>query len=201
MPLDCTMGGIQATIQQKETRSDAPSVTPHWPRKEDSASSPASSQAAGPSLTKWVARYRAEGADGLEDRSSAPAARPTRPRQQNSTGVQARAHAARRLHLPALGHRWVLPAGVHRSPRGRDSTDHDRVLRPGSRVLRHPWHHAPHPSRDGQRRELPGLTVRDGGAVARLASSAHAGVYAAAQREGRTLPATPCRRVPLCPRL
>ena len=28
-------------------------------------------------LTKWVARYRAEGADGLEDRSSAPAARPT----------------------------------------------------------------------------------------------------------------------------
>lgn len=25
--------------------------------------------------------------------------------------------------------------------------------------------------------------------------------YTAAQREGRTLPATPCRRVPLCPRL
>lgn len=29
-------------------------------------------------LTKWVARYRAEGTDGLEDRSSAPADRPTR---------------------------------------------------------------------------------------------------------------------------
>nr|BFF07185.1 hypothetical protein GCM10023233_21540 [Brevibacterium otitidis] len=29
-------------------------------------------------LTKWVARYREEGVDGLEDRSSAPATRPTR---------------------------------------------------------------------------------------------------------------------------
>lgn len=29
-------------------------------------------------LTKWVARYRADGPEGLEDRSSAPAARPTR---------------------------------------------------------------------------------------------------------------------------
>ena len=29
-------------------------------------------------LTKWVARYRADGPEGLGDRSSAPAARPTR---------------------------------------------------------------------------------------------------------------------------
>ncbi|SLM99219.1 Mobile element protein [Brevibacterium yomogidense] len=79
-------------------------------------------------LTKWVARYRAEGAGGLEYRSSAPAARPTRIPLEMLELIDRwrRDHkwSARRIHheLAHLGHhcclrtvsRWLKRLGISR---------------------------------------------------------------------------------------
>ena len=79
-------------------------------------------------LTKRVARYRADGPEGLEDRSSAPAARPTRVPVEALELIDRwrRDHkwSARRIHLELarLGHhcclrtvsRWLKRLGINR---------------------------------------------------------------------------------------
>lgn len=79
-------------------------------------------------LTKWVARYREDGVDGLEDRSSAPATRPTRIPLEVVELIDCfgRDHkwSARRIHheLAHLGHycclrtvsRWLKRFGINR---------------------------------------------------------------------------------------
>jgi hypothetical protein len=80
----------------------------------------------------------------------------TWPRQRPGIAVQARARDEGRLHLPALGRGRLLPAGLHRSPPGREGGDDDRVLLPGEGVLRRPRHREDPPGRHRQRRQLPG---------------------------------------------
>lgn len=89
-----------------------------------------------------MARYRAEGADGLEDRSSAPAARPTRIPLEMLELIDRwrRDHkwSARRIHheLTQLGHhcclrtvsRWLKRLGIGRR----------RDLDPTARQPEHP---------------------------------------------------------------
>lgn len=42
----------------------------------------------------------------------------------------------RSFRIGGLSHRWVLLTGLYRSPRRRYREDHDRVLRPRTRLLR-----------------------------------------------------------------
>ncbi|MCT1829422.1 IS481 family transposase [Brevibacterium luteolum] len=103
-------------------------------------------------LTKWVARYRAEGTDGLEDRPSAPTGRPTRIPLEVLELIDRwrRDHkwSARRIHheLARLGHhcclrtvsRWLKRLGINRR-RDLDPTgENNRTV--GTITARFPGH-------------------------------------------------------------
>ena len=61
-----------------------------------------------------------------------------RPRQRPAQEVQSSQEGRRpgRIRLPALDHRRLLPAGLHRGATERDRRGHDRVLPPSPSLLR-----------------------------------------------------------------
>ena len=134
------MGGAEAVHLLEETRSMTHRNSPLTPagrlrlvkRVEDDgrpvAHVAAEAGVARSTLTKWVHRYRADGAEALEDRTSAPARRPSRPPIEVLELIDAwrREHkwSARRIALELASHghhycvrtigRWLERLGISR---------------------------------------------------------------------------------------
>ena len=77
-----------------------------------------------------------------------------RPRQRTGPRRQTRPQAEGRLHLPPLDGGRVLPPGLHRGARGRESRHDHHLLPPRPSLLRCPRHHQDLPPGHRQRREL-----------------------------------------------